>query len=42
MIEGAYDYASESLLGLLTKELRLMDRLDSIKGYFCMQRGDFF
>eukprot|EP00039_Didymoeca_costata_P009973 m.133126 g.133126 ORF g.133126 m.133126 type:complete len:838 (+) comp14664_c0_seq1:156-2669(+) len=41
-IEGAFDYASKSLLTLLTTDCQLMERLQSLKNYFCMSCGDFF
>ena len=41
-IEGAFEFASRSLLDMLNTDLKLMDRLTSLKNYFCMNRGDFF
>jgi len=41
-IEGAFGFASRSLLDMLNTDLKLMDRLTSLKNYFCMNRGDFF
>lgn len=41
-IEAAFGYASQSLLDMLNTNLRLRDRLASLKSYFCMGCGDFF
>lgn len=41
-IENGFVYASRSLLDMLTTDLKLMDRLTSLKNYFCMGCGDFF
>ena len=39
---SGFSYASRSLLDMLTTDLKLMDRLTSLKNYFCMGCGDFF
>ena len=41
-IDKAYQWSSKKLLEVIFNECSFSDRLDSIKHYFFMDRGDFF
>ena len=41
-IERAYDWSSQQLLDLIFNECQLVKRLESIKHYFFLDKGDFF
>jgi len=41
-IEKAYEWSSKQLIELLFGELDLMKRIESVKHYFFLDRGDFF
>ena len=41
-IDKAYIWSSQKLLEVIFNECKLLDRLDSMKHYFFMDRGDFF
>ncbi|CAM9988881.1 unnamed protein product, partial [Laminaria digitata] len=42
VIDGAYGFASRCLMDLVVREGKLLPRLESIKHYFLLDRGDFF
>eukprot|EP00903_Cladosiphon_okamuranus_P016182 g14933.t1 len=42
VIDGAYGFASRCLMDLVVREGDLLPRLESIKHYFLLDRGDFF
>ncbi|CBN79178.1 Similar to tubulin, gamma complex associated protein 2 [Ectocarpus siliculosus] len=42
VIDGAYGFASRCLMHLVVREGQLLPRLESIKHYFLLDRGDFF
>jgi gamma-tubulin complex component 2 len=41
-IEKAYEWSSSQLLDLLFNECQFVKRLESIKRYFFLDKGDFF
>ncbi len=41
-IDKAYQWSSQQLLDVIFNECKMVDRLDSMKHYFFMDRGDFF
>jgi gamma-tubulin complex component 2 len=41
-IEKAYEWSSAELLNLVFGECQLIKRLESIKHFFFLDRGDFF
>ena len=41
-IEKAYEWSSQQLMHLIFNECQLIKRLESVKHYFFLDKGDFF